>query len=65
MEYIIQVTTTWTKSPKTVDVHRYSQVDMMEVFTVHERLWLSEGKKVERNNCEFVDLQAWFKRTNA
>lgn len=64
MERIIQVTTTWANGPKTVDVHRYSHGEMVEVFTTHERLWLSQGKIVERENCKFVDLQAWFERTN-
>lgn len=65
MERIIQVTTTWVKGPKTVDVNRYTDGEMNEVFATHELLWLSQGKIVERGNCEFVDLQAWFKRTTA
>jgi hypothetical protein len=37
---------------------------MEEIFGVHERLWLAQGKIVERENkagcSEIVDLQAFF-----
>lgn len=46
-------------------VMQYTKSEMMEVLEPHERLWLSEGKIVERGTTQMVDLQAWFERTKA
>lgn len=59
----IQVTTTWPSGNKTVDVMRYEETEISEVFTAHENIWLNEGKMVERGDTVFVDLQRWFERT--
>lgn len=45
------------------EIQRYTKEDMEEVFTVHQRLWLSEGKIVElENGLTAVDLQAFYAR---
>lgn len=44
-----------------VCVQRYEAADMEELFNVHQRLWLSEGKIVELGeHVEIVDLQAFY-----
>lgn len=68
MNRIIQFTETRKNGNVQTYVMQYGASEMDEVFNVHERLWLSEGKMVERTDkhgikTEIVDLQAWFNRT--
>lgn len=49
-------------------VQEYSPADMDELFTVHERLWLSQGKIVERTDrtqitTRYVDMVVAASRT--
>lgn len=65
MTHFIQVTWTNLRGHVTTNVAQYDEEEMQEVFAAHERVWLSEGKIVEREDKhgkrEIVDLQAFFK----
>lgn len=69
MTYIIQFTETDRAGRVQKYVMQYEATEMLECFSAHERLWLSEGKVIERPGkhatTEAVDLQAWFNRTRA
>lgn len=60
----IQFTTVYANRTQ-VDVLQYGDDEMAEVFAPHERLWLEQGKIVEREDkiskTTVVDLQAFFK----
>lgn len=62
MTRFIQFTTVYANRTQ-VDVMQYGEAEMAECFATHERVWLSEGKIVEREDGKttIVDLQAFFK----
>ena len=62
MTHFIQFTTVYANRTQ-VDVMQYGEAEMVECFAPHERVWLSEGKIVEREDGKttIVDLQAFFK----
>lgn len=65
MTKFIQFTSVY-KNRTDIHVQQYGDDEMEEVFSVHERMWLSEGKIVEREDriskTTIVDLQAHFNR---
>lgn len=68
MTHFIQVTETRPNGNVQTYVSQYLDIEMNEVFSTDECLWLSHGKIVEHTDkfgikTEAVDLQAWFKRT--
>jgi hypothetical protein len=68
MNRITQFTETSKNGNVQTYVMQYGASELDECFSAHERLWLSEGKIVEREDkhgikTEIVDLQAWFGRT--
>ncbi len=65
MNRFIQFTETRAHGGVQQYVMLYTLGEMTECFQPHERLWLAEGKKVERGATQMVDLQAWFERTKA
>lgn len=62
MTRFIEFTTVYANRTQ-VDVMQYGEAEMAEVFAPHERLWLEQGKIVEREDGKttVVDLQAFFK----
>lgn len=64
MTYFIQTTTVYANRTE-VNVQQYSADEMVECFAPHERLWLEQGKIVEREDrfskSTVVDLQAFFR----
>lgn len=61
--HFIQFTTAYANRTD-VNVQQYSADEMSECFAPHERVWLSEGKIVERGETSIVDLQAFFNRNS-
>jgi len=65
MTHFIQFTTVYANRTD-VNVQQYSESELAEIFSPHERMWLAEGKIVEREDAKskssIVDLQAFFNR---
>lgn len=64
MIHFIQFTTVYANRTD-VSVLQYGHDEMVEVFASHERVWLEQGKIVEREDrystTTIVDLQAFFR----